>query len=97
MRFRPGTLSDDADGLELLAHELVHIEQQRQLGSVLFYRWYVALWLAGLAAGEGSQSSYLNNPFEIEAYYRAAAIAGMMRASSGSGGRCDGCAQLPSR
>ena len=50
-----------------------------------------------LAAGEGSQSSYLNNPFEREAYYRAAAIAGMMRASSGSGGRCDGCAQLPSR
>ena len=97
VRFRPGTLSDDAEGLELLAHELVHIQQQRQLGTAKFYELYVVAWLAGLTSGQKPKDSYFNNPFEQEAYFRAAAIAEQMRASGRNNGRCGECEQLRGR
>lgn len=55
--YQPGTLR----GIELLAHELTHVEQYCQGMNVLRYLWH-------------SRRGYHSNRYEIEAYARAAAI-----------------------
>jgi hypothetical protein len=48
-------------GIELLAHELTHVEQYLSGMTILKYVW-------------ASRRGYLKNPYEIEAYAKAATI-----------------------
>lgn len=50
-----------ASGVELLAHELTHVEQFLSGMTIFRYLW-------------ASRRGYRNNPFEIEAYAKAAMI-----------------------
>lgn len=53
-----------ADSAGLRAHELVHWDQYRQRGTVMFYLGYLAAWVrAGF--------SYTRHPWEIEARERS--------------------------
>lgn len=54
----------DADWLALLAHELVHVRQYRDLGTWRF-RWaYLREYLAGRMRGLGHDAAYRNISFE---------------------------------
>ena len=53
--------ADTAVGIELLAHELTHVEQYLSGMTILKYLW-------------ASCNGYRNNPYEIEAYAKAAAV-----------------------
>jgi hypothetical protein len=55
--YQPGTLR----GIELLAHELTHVEQYSQGMNMLRYLWH-------------SRRGYRSNCYEIEAYARASAL-----------------------
>lgn len=70
--FRPGTyVADSAPGVEILGHELVHVAQFAQ---------GMTVWKYLLACRRG----YACNPYEVEAYAKAAQI------------RTDFCAGNPS-
>ena len=58
------TESEDADALALLAHELVHVRQYRQLGAWHF-RWaYLREYLSGRFRNLGHEAAYRNISFE---------------------------------
>ena len=54
----------DAEGLALLAHELVHVRQYRELGAWRFRRAYLWEYLAGRLAQLGHEGAYCNISFE---------------------------------
>jgi hypothetical protein len=58
---------DHADDTALLAHELVHVRQWRELGAVRFLWRYLGAYIRGRAAGLGHQRSYEAIPLEVEA------------------------------
>ena len=60
---RQGHASDTA----LLAHELVHVRQWRELGALRFLWRYLAAYFRGRAAGLGHQRAYEAIPLEVEA------------------------------
>jgi hypothetical protein len=54
---------DDA----LLAHELVHVRQWRELGAARFLWRYLSAYARGIRAGLGHQKAYEAIPLEVEA------------------------------
>ena len=60
--------SDDA---RLLAHELVHVRQWRELGAVRFLARYVGSYLAWRLRGYGHWAAYRRIPLEVEASWEA--------------------------
>jgi hypothetical protein len=60
---RRGHAGDDA----LLAHELVHVRQWRELGAARFLWRYLTAYGRGRAAGLGHQGAYDAIPLEVEA------------------------------
>ena len=55
---------EDADALALLAHELVHVEQYRQLGAWRF-RWaYLREYMSGRFRNLGHEAAYRDISFE---------------------------------
>jgi Domain of unknown function (DUF4157) len=57
----------------LIAHELVHVQQWREHGAVLFLARYLAAYLRGRLRGEPHWTAYASIPFEAEARARAGA------------------------
>jgi hypothetical protein len=55
--------SDEA----LLAHELVHVRQWRELGAIRFLWRYLAAYTRGRAAGLAHRKAYEAIPLEVEA------------------------------
>ena len=55
------------DDEALLAHELVHVRQWRELGAARFLVRYLGAYLRGRAAGLGHQQAYEAIPLEVEA------------------------------
>jgi hypothetical protein len=55
--------ADDA----LLAHELVHVRQWRELGAARFLWRYLGAYLAGRMAGLNHRRAYEAIPLEVEA------------------------------
>ena len=51
----------------LLAHELVHVRQWRELGAVRFLWRYLGAYARGRSAGLGHQRAYEAIPLEVEA------------------------------
>jgi len=51
----------------LLAHELVHVRQWRELGAGRFLWRYLGAYVRGRAAGLGHQRAYEAIPLEVEA------------------------------
>jgi hypothetical protein len=51
----------------LLAHELVHVRQWRELGVTRFLWRYLSAYSRGRAAGLGHQRAYEAIPLEVEA------------------------------
>jgi len=49
-------------------HEMIHIEQQKELLVLFFYFLYVVYWLKGKMSGMTNDEAYFNIPFEKEAY-----------------------------
>ncbi|MGQ0849964.1 MAG: hypothetical protein ACT4OP_12810 [Actinomycetota bacterium] len=65
---RRQALSGDAIRLAaLLLHELVHVRQWQELGTVRFLRRYLADYWRGRRAGLGHDAAYRDIPFEREA------------------------------
>jgi len=60
---RRGHADDDA----LLAHELVHVRQWRELGPARFLWRYLGAYTRARAAGLGHQQAYESIPLEVEA------------------------------
>ncbi|HEV3365630.1 MAG TPA: DUF4157 domain-containing protein [Acidimicrobiia bacterium] len=58
---------DHADDTALLAHELVHVRQWRELGAARFLWRYVSAYVRGRAAGLSHQRAYEAIPLEVEA------------------------------
>ena len=58
---------DHAGDEALLAHELVHVRQWRELGAVRFLGRYLGSYARGRAAGLGHQRAYEAIPLEVEA------------------------------
>lgn len=58
---------DDA----LVAHELVHVRQWRELGAARFLWRYLGTYARGRAAGLGHQQAYAAIPLEVEARHLA--------------------------
>lgn len=54
----------------LVVHELVHVEQYREVGAVAFLARYVTDYLRGLASERSHQRAYLAIPAEREARAR---------------------------
>jgi hypothetical protein len=59
--------SDHAGDDALLAHELVHVRQWRELGAARFLWCYLAAYAAGRRAGLGHAAAYRAIPLEAEA------------------------------
>lgn len=57
----------DLEALALLAHELVHVRQYRELGAWRFRLAYLREYLAGRLRGLGHDAAYRNISFEREA------------------------------
>jgi hypothetical protein len=55
----------------LLRHELVHVEQWRQLGVVRFLARYLGSYLLWRLRGHSHRGAYLRIPQELEAEWRA--------------------------
>lgn len=55
----------------LLAHELVHVQQWRELGAPRFLRRYFGAYVRGRADGFGHWDAYRAIPFEVEARTRS--------------------------
>lgn len=51
-----------------LNHELIHTAQQRELGYIGFYLWYLAEWLCLFLKYHDGIKAYFNIRFEREAY-----------------------------
>ena len=60
-----------AGDAHLLRHELVHVEQWRQLGVVRFLARYLGSYLLWRLRGLGHRAAYLRIPLEVEAEGRA--------------------------
>ena len=60
------------DDVGLLAHEVVHVEQWRELGAPRFLYQYFGAYLRGRARGLGHWDAYRAIPFEAEARTRSA-------------------------
>ena len=58
---------DHKDDRALLAHELVHVRQWRELGAVRFLWRYVGSYARSRAAGLSHQRAYEAIPLEVEA------------------------------
>jgi hypothetical protein len=58
---------DCAGDEALVAHELVHVRQWRELGAARFLGRYLAAYARGRAAGLGHQRAYEAIPLEVEA------------------------------
>ena len=58
---------DHAEDRALLAHELVHVRQWRELGPVRFLWRYLGAYLRARASGLGHQQAYRAIPLEVEA------------------------------
>ena len=58
---------DHARDEALLAHELVHVRQWRELGPVRFVWRYLGAYARGRVAGLGHQRAYEAIPLEVEA------------------------------
>jgi len=58
---------DHAGDEALLAHELVHVRQWRELGAARFLWRYLSAYARGRAAGLGHQRAYESIPLEVEA------------------------------
>jgi hypothetical protein len=58
---------DHRDDHPLLAHELVHVRQWRELGPVRFLWRYLGAYAAGRRAGLDHQRAYEAIPLEVEA------------------------------
>ena len=56
----------------LLAHELVHVQQWRELGAARFLVRYLGAYVRGRARGLGHWDAYRAIPFEAEARIRSA-------------------------
>jgi len=65
---------DRVSDRRLLAHELVHVRQWRELGAVRFVWAYLGEYAALRRSGLGHHDAYLGISFEVEA--RALAVAG---------------------
>ena len=52
----------------LINHERIHLQQQWELGIVLFYVWYLIEWLWKCLLYGNSYIAYQNVSFEREAY-----------------------------
>lgn len=62
---------DHVDDAALLAHELVHVRQWRELGAIRFLWRYLGSYARGRAAGLGHQRAYEAIPLEREARHLA--------------------------
>lgn len=60
-----------AESTHLLAHELEHVRQYRDLGFVGFLRRYLAAYLVLRCRGWGHQAAYRRIPAEVSAEWRA--------------------------
>jgi hypothetical protein len=58
---------DHRGDVALLAHELVHVRQWRELGPGRFLWRYLGAYARGRAAGLGHQRAYEAIPLEVEA------------------------------
>ena len=54
----------------LIAHELVHVQQWRELGAARFLSRYLAAYVKGRRLGLGHWAAYRAIPFEVEARAR---------------------------
>lgn len=52
----------------LINHEMVHMEQRAQIGTITFYVRYLGYWAKGIWKYRNLQKAYMSIPFEIEAY-----------------------------
>ena len=59
--------TDHAGDTALLAHELVHVRQWRELGAVRFLWRYLGAYARSRAAGLSHQRAYEAIPLEVEA------------------------------
>ena len=64
----PFIISRDEMSDVTIRHEIIHIEQQRELFVIFFYILYVWYWLRGKMSGMTNDEAYMNIPFEQEAY-----------------------------
>ena len=64
----PFIISRDKMSDVTIRHEMIHIEQQKELLVVLFYILYIWYWFLGKAQGMNNDEAYMNIPFEKEAY-----------------------------
>ena len=64
----PFIISRDEMSEITIRHEMIHIEQQRELLVIFFYVLYVWYWLRGKMSGMTNDKAYMNIPFEQEAY-----------------------------
>ena len=65
---RQDVLGGDASRLRnLIEHELVHVRQWQQLGTIRFLRLYIADYLRGRRQGLGHNRAYLAISLEREA------------------------------
>ncbi len=64
----PFIISRDEMSEVTIRHEIIHIEQQRELFVIFFYILYVWYWLRGKMSGMTNDEAYMNIPFEQEAY-----------------------------
>lgn len=58
---------DHAGDEALVAHELVHVRQWRELGAVRFLWRYLGAYVRGRAGGLGHAAAYRAIPLEVEA------------------------------
>jgi len=66
----PFIISRDEMSDVTIRHEIIHIEQQRELFVIFFYILYVWYWLRGKVSGMTNDEAYMNIPFEKEAYQK---------------------------
>lgn len=64
----PFIISRDEMSDITIRHEMIHIEQQRELLVIFFYVLYVWYWLKGKVSGMNNDDAYMFIPFEKEAY-----------------------------
>lgn len=64
----PFIISSEPMDEEMLNHEMIHIQQQKELLVIGFYLLYIMWWALGRLKGLSSVSAYLSIPFEMEAY-----------------------------
>ena len=64
----PFIISRDEMETITVRHEMIHIEQQKELLVIFFYILYVWYWLLGKVKGKTNEAAYMAIPFEVEAY-----------------------------